>query len=67
MRLHNAFFPLDAAGDVTDGLGYFMRALTGVVLPNPSSAPSVDGPAETPSTDSEPSPQGSTRTKRAKP
>jgi hypothetical protein len=53
LALHNIFFPDGVDADRS----YAVRALTGVLLPNPSSAPSAVGqPAETP-TDSEPSPE----------
>src|ERR1035437_365974 len=66
MALHDEFFPRDAAGTATDKNGYFLRAITGVVLPNPSSAPSVAGLPATPSTDSAPSPKASMSKRRAK-
>jgi hypothetical protein len=66
MALHDEFFPRDDAGTATDRNGYFLRAITGVVLPNPSGAPSVAGLPASPSTDSAPSPKASKTTKRAK-
>jgi hypothetical protein len=60
MALHEVFFPQAVVVDgvtIPGDRSYALRALTGVLLPNPSSAPSAAGqPAPTP-TDSEPSPK----------
>lgn len=65
MALHDAYFPR-VNGVASDQNGYLLRALTGIVVPNPSSAPSAAGQPVALSTDSKPSPKVSPATKRTK-
>ena len=61
LALHEVFFPTPASGQEPDQR-YAFRALYGAVLPNPPSAPSVDGPPVPSSI--RPSPKGSAKTRR---
>lgn len=63
--LHEAFFPTPQKGQQPDRT-YSFRALTGVLLPNPSSGPSAAGPQEPLSTDRRLSTKASSRSGRGR-